>query len=220
MNLKQELYLVREWYRAHREFGIKPDWREFKRVRAAYAEKHRHYHTWQHIYECCLFTRKHYGLQPLVVMALFYHDIVYDVTRKDNEELSAQQWIDYATSRGLHRVAYIKMNLIADGIRMTATHKITGIKSLFYDMLNDADMHVFLCPDSHYLEYAQNIWREYRGFGREKYLEGRLAFLNSVDPLTMYYTHQATRMVHHAKANLDLEKTILETDPDRILTAS
>lgn len=218
--IKHDLFLAKEWFLAHRALGLWPDWKEFMRVRALYGQPSRHYHTWQHIYETCLFVRKHYGSQPLVILALIYHDVVYDTSRKDNEEASALVWEAYAKARGLHRHASLKVKLVGDLIRMTANHRVEdGERRIVFHMMSDADMSIFLCPDDHYLEYARNIWREYGSVGREAYLKGRLHFLGTVDPDKMFYTHQAKALVHHARANLDLEKTILMEDPDRIMVA-
>ena len=217
MSLKQDLFIAREWYLAHRAFDVWPDWREFKTLRSIYSGPNRYYHTWQHIYETLLFSRKHYGFQHLLVFALVYHDVIYDIKSKRNEEESAVVWETYAALRGLNRHYSLKVRDIGDMIRMTAKHSVEPGKPLVFSMMSDADMSIFLCPDEHYLEYARNIWREYQSFGREAYLAGRLQFLSTVDPQTMFYTHQARRLVHHARANLDLERTILETDPDKIL---
>ena len=218
--IKWDLFLAKEWFLAHRELGLWPDWKEFKTIRASYNEPSRHYHTWQHIYETCLFVRRHYGFQPLVILALFYHDVVYDTASKSNEEESAIVWETYATMRGLHRRASLKVKSVSDMIRMTARHSVDPNAPLMFSIMSDADMSIFLCPTDHYLAYARHIWLEYSSVGKEAYLTGRLAFLKNVDPEAMFYTHQAKRLVHHARANLDLEKTILKTDPDRILRVS
>lgn len=220
MKLKFDILLARAWYSAHRELGLWPDWKEYARLRKAYGAEGRYYHTWQHIYECVKFVQLHYGFQPLVILALFYHDVVYDVNSKTNEIDSAAEWDKYARSRDLHRHQFLKLKAVSDMILMTAHHKPEANAPLMFLMMNDADMHVFLCPDHHYLEYARNIWREYSSFGREGYLAGRLAFLASVDHKTIFYTHQARDLMHHAKANLELERVILEEDPDRILMAA
>ena len=214
--MRYDLFLAREWFLAHRALGLWPDWKEFARIRSIYKGSDRHYHTWQHIYETCLFVRRHYGFHPLLIFALFYHDVVYDTLRKDNEELSAITWETYAKQRGLHRHQSLKVRQVGDLIRMTAKHCVEEGQGLIFQMMSDADMSIFLCPDDHYLEYARGIWREYGHVGQEAYIKGRLHFLSTVDPETMFYTHQARQRVHHARANLDLERTILETDPARI----
>lgn len=57
-----------------------------------YSERHRHYHDLSHIENC---LKKFQEVRYLcdfpneVEMALWFHDAVYDVTRNDNESLSA-----------------------------------------------------------------------------------------------------------------------------------
>lgn len=219
MGLKQELFIAREWLLAHRAYNVWPDWRELRTVQAIYGTPARHYHTWQHIYETLLFVRKHYGFQPQLVFALIYHDVIYSVQAKSgqNEHESAIVWETYAALRGLNRYASLKVRQVSDLIRMTAKHKVEPGSPLIFSMMSDADMSIFLCPDEHYLQYARDIWREYQSVGRDAYLAGRLAFLDTVDPQTMFYTYQARERVHHAVANLALERTILEDTPEVIL---
>lgn len=214
--IKHDLFLAKEWFLAHRALGLWPDWKEFRTIRKVYLGPKRHYHTWQHIYETCLFVRRHYGFQPLLIFALIYHDIIYSTVSKNNEEDSAIVWETYAHMRGLKRHNSLKVKQVGDLIRMTAKHRVEEGQGLIFQMMSDADMSIFLCPDEHYLEYARGIWREYGHVGQEAYIKGRLHFLSTVDPETMFYTHQAKSRVHHARANLDLERTILETDPARI----
>jgi predicted metal-dependent HD superfamily phosphohydrolase len=220
--MKNDLFLFWEWYKAHRHVGAWPSLSEFKKLKKAYSEPGRFYHTFQHIAECIRFVNRNYGSGSdavLVKFALFYHDIFYDVNRKDNEELSAQAWEEYSKASGLNGKLLLGSHKVADLIRMTAAHKVEANASLIYKMMSDADMHIFLCPDHHYLDYAKNVWREYQGFGKEAYLKGRQAFLDTVDPKSMFYTHQARQLVHHAIANLDLERTILRDKPEEILNS-
>lgn len=215
--IKYDLFLAKEWYQAHRALGLWPDWKEFRTLRKIYNGPSRHYHTWQHIYETCLFVRRHYGFHPLVILALFYHDVIYSTASNNNEQESAIVWETYATLRGLQRHNSLKVKTVSDLIIMTAKHQVEPGSPLIFLIMCDADMSIFLCPDDHYLEYARNIWREYQAKGRDAYIAGRLGFLKTIDPEKLYYTHQAKRLVHHARANLDLERTILESNPGKIL---
>jgi len=214
-------FLFGEWCKIHYQAGILPSIKEFRRICRAYSAEGRFYHTLQHIAECIRFVNIHYGSSGdtfLVKFALFYHDIVYDVKRKDNEELSGVEWSNYSASSGFKLAQMGGSRIVENLILMTAKHRLEPNAPLLFQMMNDADMHVFLCPDHHYLEYAHNVWLEYRSVGSEEYLQGRLAFLDGLDPDTIFYTHQARELSHHAKANIDLEKTILRDQPERIIT--
>jgi len=219
MKVRQDLYLAWAWNEAHKEFGLKPDWREYLAIRAAYqgSPAGRHYHTWQHILETIQFVFRHYGYQPLVIFALFYHDVVYEVGRKDNEEASAARWVEYARRRDIHRHALLKQNTVTDLIMTTKYHKVAPRQALIFSIINDADMSIFLAPTCKYLEYARDVWREFQSYGREGYLKGRLDFLEKLDPETMFSTHQAKALSEVVRGNIEMEREILLTNPDRLL---
>ena len=59
---------------------------------ACYSEKHRHYHTLQHLRECFELFDEAKGMagRPAEIgLALWFHDAIYDVRRYDNEARSA-----------------------------------------------------------------------------------------------------------------------------------
>jgi predicted metal-dependent HD superfamily phosphohydrolase len=65
----------------------------FNQLVGAYSERHRHYHTLQHLRECLAHCDAAATLarHPAEVeLALWFHDAVYDPRRDDNEERSAQ----------------------------------------------------------------------------------------------------------------------------------
>jgi predicted metal-dependent HD superfamily phosphohydrolase len=84
--------------------GIPEDEETFDALVAAYAEKHRHYHTGKHIEHCLQELDSVAGLateQAEVELALWFHDAVYNPYSSGNEERSA----DWACSfLGRHAV--------------------------------------------------------------------------------------------------------------------
>jgi predicted metal-dependent HD superfamily phosphohydrolase len=74
------------------------DWARVQ-VRQLYMGAGRFYHTLQHIDELFGKLERFKSLcdsQLLVSAAIFFHDVIYDATRQDNEELSAQLWEMFA----------------------------------------------------------------------------------------------------------------------------
>ena len=64
----------------------------------AYAEPQRHYHTVQHLQECLQWWQRcqeQMQIPAEVALALFYHDIVYDPKRSDNELQSANTMLTH-----------------------------------------------------------------------------------------------------------------------------
>jgi predicted metal-dependent HD superfamily phosphohydrolase len=93
---------VRSWARAWHGAGAAGDglaWRDALLQR--YAEPHRHYHSLQHLDECLAGFESVAGQTQqaaLVELALWFHDAIYDVRSKRNEEASAD-WA-YQVLRG------------------------------------------------------------------------------------------------------------------------
>ena len=60
-------------------------WQE---IRVAYYNPMRYYHTLKHLEH--IYKELHsFRVNPLIEFAIFYHDIIYDATRDDNEDQSA-----------------------------------------------------------------------------------------------------------------------------------
>ncbi len=138
---------------------------------AAYGEPHRHYHTLDHINAVVANGRRLHDrfTQPdLVLLALFFHDIVYDPARRDNETLSAdvlERWL------GDH-VAADALAWCRRAIEATASHAARGEADI--DLLLDIDMAILGAPRDAYLLYAENVAREYLPvYGLETYAAGR-----------------------------------------------
>ncbi|HVZ45862.1 MAG TPA: N-methyl-D-aspartate receptor NMDAR2C subunit [Ramlibacter sp.] len=78
--------------------GREADRALFEKLVAAYSERHRHYHTLQHLRECLVLLDESRALAARpheVELALWFHDAVYDVHAGDNEERSAT-WAEEA----------------------------------------------------------------------------------------------------------------------------
>ncbi len=59
-----------------------------------YQEPHRHYHNITHLYECLLWfddIQDKLHRKDLVLLALFYHDVIYDSKSHHNEKDSADK---------------------------------------------------------------------------------------------------------------------------------
>ncbi|MBT4376633.1 hypothetical protein HOD29_04630 [archaeon] len=78
----------------------------FPEILKKYSEEHRHYHTIGHVRDC---LEKFDLVKDLLVkpdeveMAIFYHDIIYDVQSKDNEKKSAKYMADKLRRIGMDK---------------------------------------------------------------------------------------------------------------------
>lgn len=219
MKLWYIFFLALEWRRTHRDLNARRPmrWDEFRRLLDCYSEKHRFYHVLRHLYLTIKMARQCYkGVDSRsiswVVMALFYHDIVYVIGSKTNEDDSAAQWRRYADNRFDEPI----VDKIDHMIMLTKSHLLGEDACILDQIMNDCDMSILAteCEDE-YIRYAQNIWREYRVVGREAYLAGRLAFLKGLTVHEMFHTDVCS--IYFAECNVDIEIETLEDHPERIM---
>lgn len=213
MSIFRDAFLLREWIATNREFGLGPNLREFQYLRACHSEPGRFYHTFEHIAECIRFANSNYGNRPtlpIVKWALFYHDVIYDISSKTNEEDSALRFDSFARPKvtGIKLTEGI-LDLVGMLIRVTAGHK-SHLMGDAIAMMIDSDLHILGASEERYLRYARDIWREYSSVGVEKYREGRLAFLYSLNPLELFHTTEGKLLISRVFHNIELEKRLLE----------
>src|SRR5215475_7614762 len=86
---------IAQWIEPWRKLGVadSPALRQlYSDVLDRYSEPHRHYHTHQHLAECFERVQEIISLaeHPAEVnVGLWFHDVIYDTQRHDNEERSA-----------------------------------------------------------------------------------------------------------------------------------
>jgi predicted metal-dependent HD superfamily phosphohydrolase len=153
-----------------------------KELSEIYGAPHRHYHGLAHVEALLALAKRHRAdlADPEVVeAAIWFHDAVYDSTRKDNEEKSAE----LATKRLSGRVAAERLRRIAGMIEATATHQIpdfadeTGRRdaALFLDM----DLSILGAPPAEFDAYEQAVRQEYGWVDEPAWRAGRAAVLKS-----------------------------------------
>ena len=183
-------------------------------IATRYNEPQRAYHTLKHIQQ--LFqqfeqvTDKLYEAH-IIALALYYHDVIYEPARSDNELKSAEYAIEslspYLTNE---QCKYIYALII-----MTATHQIN--KSTDEDKISDAaylldmDLSILGAPWSEYQQYTQAVHQEYAHIAKEDYRNGRIAVLQQLlaHP-TLYLTeYYHARLEEQARDNIKREITLL-----------
>lgn len=140
----------------------------------AYAEPHRHYHTIEHIASLLRLLDEH-GHEVMdhdaMVLAILFHDIVYDPVRHDNEEASAGVAAERLAQLDLPDRLIIKVRRY---ILATRHGESAGaIDDTDLALLLDLDLSVLAAEPSLYRAYAQAIRREYAHVPDELYRSGR-----------------------------------------------
>ncbi|XP_060085664.1 uncharacterized protein LOC132565076 [Ylistrum balloti] len=209
-----DIDIVRQrWQDVNKEMNV-PDTvadRWWGVIRDFYSEPVRRYHTLQHLREMFLhfkFSGDHFTfVDPrLVILAVFFHDIIYEPKKPDNEERSADKFKEYATEVDVLSDADCKK--VKDWIMMTKCHSAgTGDNSGDEHYFLDMDMAVLGRPETDYDQYATQIRAEYIHVPEEVYRSKRAQILE--DFLTRLPLFSTRLFQEHfeekAKANLRRE---------------
>jgi predicted metal-dependent HD superfamily phosphohydrolase len=158
--------------------------RLFNELKKKYGLSSRHYHNWRHI-ACMLKFCDEYAMdlheKDIVQFAIYYHDFVYNVLRKDNEQRSAN-----IAARHLQQlqVPVAKIEHVKAFIAASQNHQVPVHYPLSTDiaLFLDFDMHILGEDWETYMRYTEEIRREYQIYpspmynaGRRRFLEGCLA---------------------------------------------
>ncbi|MDN3452609.1 MULTISPECIES: hypothetical protein [unclassified Psychrobacter] len=179
-------------------------------IAVRYNETQRAYHTLNHIEQ--LFGQfesiTHHLAEPhIIALALYYHDVIYEPTRSDNELKSAEFAADalnlYLSPKQCQQIWAL--------IMMTANHQIDAlIDSHQYNdaaYLLDMDLSILGAPWSTYEQYANAIRQEYAHVADDNYRDGRTAVLKGLlaHPKLYLTDHYHERLEAQARDNIKRE---------------
>mmetsp|Transcript_3063 Transcript_3063/g.7108 ORF Transcript_3063/g.7108 Transcript_3063/m.7108 type:complete len:339 (-) Transcript_3063:63-1079(-) len=189
--------------------------RWWKTIEKRYCEPWRVYHTLEHLrYLFELLDEQLKLLQDArarldvrrdrkwIECAIFFHDVVYDPARSDNEELSARMWLDFACEAAERRdhldVNNLQFGASRDGaveqrvalwIRQTAGHShkpfLKNDKGDFIDAAGsfflDLDLGILASSPARYKRYTAEVTEEYGSvYSEAAFSLGRLWFLDGM----------------------------------------
>ena len=168
---------------------IQQAWEE---IHHRYGEKHRAYHTLDHIsalidlilHSCTSHNTLSQTFKNLC-FAAFYHDLIYNPLRKDNEAKSAEIASKRLASLGLSGEDIGK---ISDIIHRTAGHLTAGADAdtLFF---LDADLSILGSGPEEYFNYTRQIRKEYKMIPKLLYNPGRKKILQDfLQRKSIYFT--------------------------------
>ncbi|MEL6356389.1 MAG: hypothetical protein AAFQ37_05575 [Bacteroidota bacterium] len=141
-------------------------------ITKAYTASGRYYHNLNHLSNM-FFGLDNYPNQiaqyTCLALTIFYHDIIYNPLRKDNERRSAELAKTRLLNAGL---APAEVQIIYNYILATQ-HHLNPSHDADLSLLLDLDLAILGAPRDQYAEYAQQIRREYWMYPRPFYRQGR-----------------------------------------------
>lgn len=165
--------LLRKYSHVNDDAVFNQYWEE---IESNYAHKKRHYHTLTHLENLINQLNevktniKHWDT---ILFSVFYHDAIYNVLKKDNEEQSANLAEKRMLNIGIDTVIIQKTT---DYILATKNHILHEDSDC--NFLLDADLSVLGSDWESYLAYSKQVRKEYSIYPNFVYNPGRKKVLN------------------------------------------
>jgi len=181
---------------------------EWAAVVDAWSRPHRRYHDLAHLAAVLGLVAALPGATDpdAVRLAAWYHDVVYEPDRSDNEQVSAER--ARAGLRGL--VSDPRLDEVERLVLLTAGHDPEP-DDANGAVLCDADLAVLAGPPDAYAAYASAVREEYGHLSDAEFTAGRIAVLEQLLALPVLYRLPAVAgaWTPRARANLTAELTLL-----------
>lgn len=220
------------WFRLCKRLGIEHNeienfvkvnfWWDF--INRQY-DLNRFYHNIDHINECleCLdefWFEKVLGNQrkkDIVEFAIWFHDIIYDNHKKDNEEKSANQAILILEDLGLanEKTDSDCVGTIREWMQrlIMATCHNEEVEGTFEELISDIDMMILGSSNKKYDKYAEQVRKEYAWILETEWKTARTMFLvKLLNSKRIFYSQYFYELYEEkAKENISIEIKKLTT---------
>ena len=173
-----------------------------------YKEPHRFYHTVSHIEKLlslAVFFSPKLAARDVVEFAIFYHDVIYNPGRGDNEFQSAAIAKEALVRLGFPRQTCEEVLIF---IEATSAHQLlaaTNTEDLKYFL--DFDLNILAAEKEEYAAYAAAVRKEFYSVPDAQYSLGRSGFLKSLlkKPNIFFTIQFQTEKEGQARKNIQKE---------------
>lgn len=178
---------------------IKKAWKE---INIHYCDPHRYYHTLAHLRGLFAALNAHKTQLTdweVVQFAVYYHDIVYEVGRNDNEEQSAA-WVERIMQ--LLNIRPDRIDRCKKHILATKGHEKSDDNDT--NLFTDADLSILGADPGTYGQYCSAIRKEYAVFQEPVYNEGRIRVLKKFLEMPHIYKTEPFQRKYEQTARTNL----------------
>ncbi len=181
----------------------------FKQIKNCYNSSKRKYHNLNHIKDMLLEAeklRRSMNDYDLVLFAIWFHDIVYDAKKGDNEERSAD-----IAEKFLNKVNYNKEKIkkIKNLILKTKNHSNVDSNGDFDTKLFlDLDLLILGTNKEMYRIYAEKIRKEYSFVPDKIYGSGRIKILENFLSQEFIFRTETFRKIYEKIAKYNIKSEI------------
>jgi predicted metal-dependent HD superfamily phosphohydrolase len=178
-----------------------------ERLVRCYSERHRVFHTTEHLAQVLKVLRE-MDADDRLSLAAWFHDAIYHPGAADNEAQSAQ-----LARQSLLDARYPESDVtfVADAVMATASHVS---KRVGFAPLLDADLSILGASAVHYANYRAAIRAEYKALSDAAFDAGRKAFLQSILKRTPIYQTAFGQERFESRARQNLMAELQDLSPD------
>ncbi len=172
----------------------------------AYEGAGRFYHTLDHINVCLQELESVAALTEnykAVALAIWFHDVIYDVRRNDNESRSAQVARDICPRAGVSEEVIQKT---VELIQITRHDQAPA--GIDQKLITDIDLSILGRSEREYAAYEQAIRKEYSHVSEVRYRSGRTEVLRSFLARPSIYSLDYFYSRYQQQAVLNLQRAI------------
>lgn len=148
------------WLALMAQLGLQDNRDQWRALQNAYAEKHRHYHTAEHISACLQYldTARHFAEHSAEIeLALWFHDAIYK-PRSSTNELDSANWCSEFLQA--NKVDSSVIERIHQLIMITCHNAVPATND--EQLLVDIDLAILGAPEDVYWQFEANVRKEYQ----------------------------------------------------------
>ncbi len=169
-------WLHKKWSSTASELSIDEDGEIWDLIVKQYSEKHRTYHNLSHLYNMLHLAeimQQHVLSPKSLELSIWFHDIIYDPSQKDNEAKSAE-----LAKKCLSTIDEDVLDLVCTYILSTTKHR-TLLDDKDNKLFLDIDLAILATDPKTYQRYSKAIRKEYKRYPNFLYRIGRKKVLRS-----------------------------------------
>jgi len=198
-------FLQAQWVSLTSKYAPSPSVVEssFNSLAEHYSAEDRAYHNLSHIQSLISLSESLLDKiqnREALYFAVWFHDVIYDPKRSDNEEKSAEFAAEALASLGVPEQT---IAIVQEMVLATKHHRGADLS---WDMMAflDLDTSILGAPGEIYKEYSRAIRKEYSWVPDFLYRKGRMKVLNDfLDRDRIYYTEEImTKYEQQARRNI------------------
>lgn len=181
----------------------------FAEIETAYNSPGRYYHSLHHIGNLLNLADQYQNElhdKEIIDFVIYYHDIIYDVARSDNEERSAAIAGDRLT---VLKLPQKKIVSIVRYIIASKTHELNEAdRQTDLAWFLDFDMSALGADWGIYYQYLQDVRKEYSIYPNHQYKTGRSRFLQRTLSMPFVFNTSQFRKDYEERARANMQKEL------------